>query len=176
MSQDTDRKTVVPRPAAFAAARLIAHSIALDEAMAAEIIERELRKAHLPPDRVKLNTPDAVTNLLVPEVDGLQRERFFAFALDKRHAVLAREHWDGASSSCVVDIASILRFAITTPRCCGILVAHNHPSGVTDPSQEDRNITRVLSAACRTVGLPLVDHVILTAAGLSYSFASRGEM
>jgi DNA repair protein RadC len=43
----------------------------------------------------------------------------------------------------------------------GIVVLHNHPSGDPSPSQEDRDCTERLVAACRVVGISLLDHVII---------------
>jgi DNA repair protein RadC len=49
---------------------------------------------------------------------------------------------------------------------CGALVlAHNHPSGCADPSQADRRVTRVVREATELVGLPLLDHLIVTDTG-----------
>ena len=53
---------------------------------------------------------------------------------------------------------------------CGALVlAHNHPSGCADPSTADRRVTRVVREATELVGLPLLDHLIVTDSGY-YSF------
>lgn len=53
---------------------------------------------------------------------------------------------------------------------CGALVlAHNHPSGCADPSAADRRVTRVVRDASELVGVPLLDHIIVTDSGY-YSF------
>jgi DNA repair protein RadC len=42
-----------------------------------------------------------------------------------------------------------------------VIVAHNHPSGALEPSQEDRDITRAIKAALKTVDIALLDHIII---------------
>jgi len=49
--------------------------------------------------------------------------------------------------------------------CGSICIAHNHPSGSVDPSRADRVVTAALRSACAIVGLPLLDHVIVTESG-----------
>jgi DNA repair protein RadC len=44
----------------------------------------------------------------------------------------------------------------------GIIVAHNHPSGSVDPSRADRQVTVALRDACAMIGVPLLDHIIVT--------------
>ena len=44
----------------------------------------------------------------------------------------------------------------------GLIVAHNHPSGSVDPSRADRQVTIVLRDACTMIGIPLLDHIIVT--------------
>ena len=56
-----------------------------------------------------------------------------------------------------------------------IVAAHNHPSGSLEPSGEDREVTRRLAAAGATVGIRLLDHVIVSNRGY-YSFLEQGEL
>jgi DNA repair protein RadC len=44
----------------------------------------------------------------------------------------------------------------------GIIVAHNHPSGAVEPSRADRQVTVALRDACAMIGIPLLDHIIVT--------------
>lgn len=54
-----------------------------------------------------------------------------------------------------------------------VIVVHNHPSGLADPSREDREATRRLVSAGKLLGVPLADHVIVADRGL-YSFRAQG--
>jgi DNA repair protein RadC len=62
-----------------------------------------------------------------------------------------------------------------TDRAAALVVAHNHPSGRTEPSPEDREVTSRLHAAGETLGVRLLDHVIFSLEGY-YSFLEHGEM
>jgi DNA repair protein RadC len=55
----------------------------------------------------------------------------------------------------------------------GVVLVHNHPSGDPTPSEEDRAFTEALAKAGRTLGVPLVDHVIV-ARGRAFSFLDAG--
>lgn len=59
-------------------------------------------------------------------------------------------------------------------RAAAIIVCHNHPSGQLEPSEEDRNITRRLSAAGDILGINLLDHLILSPHGGYFSFVESG--
>jgi DNA repair protein RadC len=58
-------------------------------------------------------------------------------------------------------------------RACSVVVAHNHPSGILTPSEDDIEITRQLIAAGEILGMPLHDHIILTKDDY-YSFKANG--
>lgn len=56
-----------------------------------------------------------------------------------------------------------------------LIVAHNHPSGCCEPSEEDRDFTARLVASCELMGVPMLDHLILGAGEKYFSFA-RNEL
>ena len=60
-------------------------------------------------------------------------------------------------------------------KAASLIVAHNHPSGLLHPSEADRRVTSRLKEAGRLLGIPVVDHVILTPEGY-YSFQDEGEI
>lgn len=49
--------------------------------------------------------------------------------------------------------------------CAAIVVAHNHPSGEVEPSRADRVVTIALREACTLIGIPLLDHIVVTGSG-----------
>lgn len=57
-----------------------------------------------------------------------------------------------------------------------VIIAHNHPSGNLEPSREDIAITKQLAEACKVVGMPLVDHLIITASSKFTSLAEKGHI
>ena len=62
-----------------------------------------------------------------------------------------------------------------TDRAAAVVVAHNHPSGNTEPSPEDREVTARLRKAGQTLGIAMLDHVIFSQSGY-YSFLEQGEL
>lgn len=89
-------------------------------------------------------------------------EHFIVLALDSRNEVQA---WAtigiGGLSSCPVDVRAVLRFVLCAG-CERFICAHNHPSGRPDASGDDVAITDRLRRAAETIGLQLLDHVIVT--------------
>lgn len=80
----------------------------------------------------------------------------------------------GTVSASVVDPRDVAREAILAG-ASAVLLVHNHPSGDPDPSPEDIRITDDIAAVCSTVGLELVDHVIIGRnRGDYYSFRDAG--
>lgn len=78
----------------------------------------------------------------------------------------------GGKTSTVSDVSSILMVALKT-NSSGILIAHNHPSGINQPSNEDKVITKRINKACELVGLRFFDHMIVTSESY-YSFMDEG--
>ncbi len=60
-------------------------------------------------------------------------------------------------------------------RAAAVICAHNHPSGNTDPSPDDREVTDILKKAGKILGIELLDHIIFSEAGF-YSFLEKGEI
>jgi DNA repair protein RadC len=60
-----------------------------------------------------------------------------------------------------------------TDRACAIIVAHNHPSGKLEPSNEDLDITRRLRQSGEILGIPVLDHLVFSENGY-FSFAEHG--
>lgn len=66
----------------------------------------------------------------------------------------------GSLNSSIVHPREVFKRAIINNASC-IILAHNHPSGTTDPSREDINITKRLHEVGKLVGIDLIDHIIL---------------
>jgi len=89
------------------------------------------------------------------------QEHFVVLALDARNQVTATSVVSvGTLTSNLVHPREVFRFAIATP-CAAIIVAHNHPSGDTTPSQEDIAITKRLKDAGELMGIEVLDHIIV---------------
>lgn len=119
-----------------------------------------------------------VETLLRPKLLGLEEEVFAAVALDRRHRVIDISIiTTGSFQFTIVDPAQIFRWALTRKRVpAALIVAHNHPSGDPTPSSQDRDITRRLVVAGGHLNVKVLDHVIMTDSGGSFSFAHNGEI
>lgn len=80
----------------------------------------------------------------------------------------------GGTSGTVVDQKMIFQAALKT-NASSIILCHNHPSGNLHPSEADIKLTKELCAGGRILGIPLLDHLIITDEGY-YSFADEGMM
>ncbi|PCI31454.1 MAG: hypothetical protein COB53_13180 [Elusimicrobia bacterium] len=99
----------------------------------------------------------------LPDIRASERECFAAFDLDAAHRVLDRRIVSiGTLTESLVHPREVFAPALER-RAAALLVAHNHPSGDPRPSPEDRAVTRRLAAAGRLLGVPLLDHIIVSA-------------
>jgi len=112
---------------------------------------------------------------LAPLVAGFPVEKFAALLLDRKGRPLhSKVITTGSSCATVVDVAQILRYALSQADCVGAIVAHNHPSGDTSPSPEDVAVTRKLRSGFEAVGLKLLDHLIFGEEAKYCSLAEYG--
>lgn len=102
-------------------------------------------------------------------------ENFIAIYLDNGHRVLGvvRIATTGSVSTCNIDPKAVLKAALLANATC-IVLAHNHPSGNSQPSEDDIKTTTTMLEVTKLVGLSLLDHVIVTKEGSSFSFQMNG--
>lgn len=117
--------------------------------------------------------PDAVARYLQSHLQGRQREVFVALFLDTRHRLIATEDlFHGTIDGASVHPREVVRRALHH-NAAALIVAHNHPSGVAEPSSDDQRITTRLRDALALVDVRLLDHLVV-GAGHSVSLAERG--
>ena len=117
--------------------------------------------------------------VVLSELIGLtDREHFAVLFLDCQNAIVGVHvaHIGGQSAVAGVEARTVFRAAIAA--CASMVVlGHNHPSGDPTPSKQDRATTAQLVEAGKVLGIPVVDHVIVTRDCLRhYSMASHGEL
>ena len=113
------------------------------------------------PDRPVVNGPIDVYELLRGRMAHLDRERFVVVLLNTKNAVLGTPTVSiGTLSSSLVHPREVFKPAIQASAAAVILV-HNHPSGKTEPSREDRDVTRRLVEAGETIGIEVLDHIVI---------------
>lgn len=121
----------------------------------------------------RLANPQETRDFLQLAFDGHRNEVFGAVFLDTRHRVLAFEELfygtiDGASVHPRVVVQRALEL-----NAAAVIFAHNHPSGVAEPSRSDESLTRRLREALSLVDIRVLDHIVVGSEG-TLSFAERG--
>ena len=121
-----------------------------------------------------LESPNDVREHLMHELAGLEQEVFGVLFLDNRHRILAPLEilFRGTLNGTAVYPREILKRALALNAAAVILV-HNHPSGVSEPSRQDEVLTERLKSALEFVDIRLLDHIVV-GAGETTSFSERG--
>lgn len=124
-------------------------------------------------ETVMVSSPEDAARLLQREIRGRDRECLWRIDLDARNQVTSYELVSmGTVDAALVHPREIWKGALLS-NASSVIVVHNHPSGLADPSREDREATRRLVSAGKLLGVPLADHVIVADRGL-YSFRAQG--
>ena len=111
-------------------------------------------------DRPKLDRPEAVF-LAFRDLTLLDRECVAVALLDGGHRLNAIHAVHvGTASQSLVGIPDVFKAAILA-NARGIVLVHNHPSGDPEPSADDIELTKRVKTAGETIGVPLLDHVIV---------------
>lgn len=120
-----------------------------------------------------LNAPAAVRDCLRIHFAGREHESFVALFLDTQHRLIAvDELFRGTLSQTSVYPREVVKAALRA-NAAAVIFAHNHPSGVAEPSQADQHLTTALKNALALVDVRVLDHFIVAGAGV-LSFAERG--
>lgn len=118
-------------------------------------------------------SPGAVSDFLKLHFAGQPFESFVVLFLDARHQLIAMEDvFRGTLTQTSVYPREILKRALHH-NAAAVILAHNHPSGSTDPSRADEVLTKALTAALALVDVRVLDHLVI-AGSQSLSFAARG--
>jgi DNA repair protein RadC len=124
--------------------------------------------------RETLRSSAEVAAWFTPRLGALVHEEMWVISLDGRNGLRgSRRVAQGGLHGCSIAARDVLRVAMLDGASSFVLV-HNHPSGDPTPSVEDVHLTQRVLEAAMVVGTPLVDHVIVTAAGKHASLLDRG--
>ena len=114
-----------------------------------------------------------VKQFLMRKLRHQQREVFAVLFLDNQHRLLAYEELFRGTINCAhIHPREIVKNALDHNAAAAIL-AHNHPSGMAEPSQADRQITHEINQAFKLLEMRVLDHIIVGDGDIS-SFAERG--
>jgi DNA repair protein RadC len=134
-------------------------SIQLTEAQIAAIQIRDRRPTQRRHRKFISDSTDVYRH--VQHLGTLTREHLMLLSLDSRHRLIATHEISvGTVDASLVHPREVFRPAIVDG-AASIVVAHNHPSGLIDPSEEDGLITKRLVAAGKVIGIELLDHLIV---------------
>ena len=123
--------------------------------------------------RSALTSPQSVRDYLRLALGGREHEVFVVLFLDAQHRVLSCEElFRGTLTQTSVYPREIVKAALKA-NAAAVIFAHNHPSGVAEPSQADELLTRQLKEALSMVDVKVLDHFIV-AGRATLSFAERG--
>ena len=120
-----------------------------------------------------LSSPQAVLDFARVKLAGLPHEAFMAIFLNTKNRVLDYKIiQEGTVDRAAIYPRRIVEEALDR-HAAGIIFVHNHPSGDADPSPEDRQLTRSLVEAAKTIDLRVLDHIVVGKDGYC-SFVERG--
>jgi len=120
-----------------------------------------------------IRNPSDTESFLKARMQHLDHELFCCLFLDNRHRVLRfDELFRGTIDGTSVYPREVVKEALGV-NAAAVILAHNHPSGVAEPSQADERITKRLKSALELVDIRLLDHFIV-GDGAATSLASRG--
>ena len=123
----------------------------------------ELGKRSLKTSKKNIKILDglSVYNLMKYDFMNYYQEKFIVILLDTKKNLISKETlFIGTLSSSTVHPREIFKSAILSS-ASSIIVVHNHPTGDPTPSKEDISLTNSLKESGKTIGIPLVDHVII---------------
>jgi len=136
-------------------------------AQALAILERRAARGQT------LESPAAVKSLLCLRAAGLEHEEFSLVFLDVQHRVIdIRAMFRGSISQASVYPREVVKAALAC-NAAAVILSHNHPSGVPEPSRADEYLTSTMKSALALVDVRVLDHIIV-AGGVAVSMAERG--
>ena len=121
-----------------------------------------------------IGSPTDANDFLRMRLGALSHEEFHILWLDNLHRIIdCQKLFTGTIDGASIYPREVVRAALSVNACAAIL-AHNHPSGVAEPSAADRAITSELRDALRLIGVRILDHIVVGAECVS--MAGRGLM
>lgn len=131
------------------------------------------RRSEAAVELTKIASSQTIFEIMQPIIGELQHEEFWVLHLNNANKIIAKTHLSkGGMTGTVVDVRIIFKGALECS-AIGIVLCHNHPSGNLKPSEADKEITRKIKTAARSLDIIVLDHVIVTQNGY-FSFADEG--
>ncbi len=133
------------------------------------------RQSTAPAERPQVRKSEDVFSIMQPVLADLPHEEFWVLVLNQANKVINRFNVSkGGISGTVIDVRIIMEKALYQ-HASSLILCHNHPSGNSQPSKADTDITRKLKEAGKILDIQVLDHVIV-AENRYFSFADEGLM
>ncbi|MEX2374812.1 MAG: DNA repair protein RadC [Dehalococcoidia bacterium] len=127
-------------------------------------------------ERKKVDSPATAAQVLEQYLDGADREHFVVLLLDTQNQIIGIHTVTvGTLDASLIHPREVFKPAILA-NAASVILAHNHPSGDPTPSAEDRSVTRLLTEAGVTIGIEVLDHVVVGDLHRYHSFKEAGTM
>jgi len=124
-------------------------------------------------DLVKITSSKLVFEIMQPIIGELPHEEFWVLFLNNSNKVILKSQLSkGGISGTIVDVRLVFKLALETG-ATGLILCHNHPSGLLKPSEADIKITKRLKIAGDSLDVKVLDHLIITETKY-YSFVDEG--
>ena len=118
-------------------------------------------------------SPQQVKDYLRLKMAGYEREVFAVLLLDSQHRLISCEElFFGTIDAASVYPREVVKLVLHR-NAAAVIFAHNHPSGMPEPSEADKRITERLKIALATIDIPVLDHLVVGHQDV-VSFAERG--
>lgn len=124
-------------------------------------------------EKEALSSPEAVRNFARMKLSGFKDEAFMMIYLDTKNQVINYEIInEGTIDHAIVYPRNIIKKALDK-NATGIIMIHNHPSGICDPSPADIKLTISMKDSAKLMNIKIIDHIIVGKSGC-YSFVESG--
>jgi DNA repair protein RadC len=139
---------------------------------AKELITRALAE-QISINPISFSSPDTVKDYLCLVLGGRQQEVFMVLFLDSQNRLIASEElFHGTLTQTSVYPREVVKRALAN-NAASVMLAHNHPSGLSEPSQADKLLTIALKQSLALVDIRVLDHIVIGEQE-ALSFAERG--
>lgn len=140
---------------------------------AIQVREAILSYRYLSELREAIREPRDIVRLFWQVARNNVQEHVCVFCLDGNHTVVnCSLLFTGTANQAAIHPREVYQMAVIAG-ACGIILAHNHPSGSLEESPEDRGLTQRLKEVGTVIGIPLIDHLVVTESGYN-SAKDRG--
>lgn len=126
-------------------------------------ISKRIQENHTPAKKLDaITSPDILFEQIKHKINNFYKEHFFVCSLDTRNNLISVDEISvGTLTASLVHPREAFETAIKR-HAAHIIIAHNHPSGETEPSEDDLKITKRLVDAGKVMGIDVLDHLIIT--------------